>query len=229
MTTDASSRPSLGRALSRRAFVVGAAALLGACSRTTSQNLGAFYAVDPTLYAAMPDEKFPVPEVPSTSIKPQYVRQLVAYQGPEPAGTIVIDPGAKYLYLVLEGGQAMRYGIGVGREGFGWSGEAVIRRKAAWPPWTPPAEMIARQPETAQYAGGMPGGLANPLGARALYLYQGNVDTLYRIHGTNEPRSIGTNVSSGCIRMINQDVIDLYNRVPIGTRVVVLPAASPVA
>jgi lipoprotein-anchoring transpeptidase ErfK/SrfK len=119
---------------------------------------------------------------------------------------------------------AMRYGIGVGREGFSWSGDAVIQRKAEWPKWTPPAEMVARDPKAAEWANGLPGGLSNPLGARALYLFQGNRDTLYRIHGTTEPYSIGTNVSSGCIRLINQDIVDLYSRVPVGTRVVVLPA-----
>jgi len=228
MPMDTDLRPSLGRTLSRRAFVAGAGALLAACSRTGYVPEAA-YAVDPMLYAALPDERFQVPAVKSTDIKPQFARELVAYDGPEPAGTIIVDPATKYLHFVLEGGQAMRYGIGVGREGFGWSGRADIARKAAWPRWTPPAEMIARQPELEQYRHGMDPGLGNPLGARALYLYQDGRDTLYRIHGTNEPRSIGSNVSSGCIRLINQDVIDLYARVPVGTRVVVLEAAAPVA
>ncbi len=120
------------------------------------------------------------------------------------------------------GGKAIRYGIGVGRQGFSWSGTAVIKRKAKWPTWTPPAAMVARDDFAAQWAGGMPGGPKNPLGARALYLYQGNVDTLYRIHGTFAPSSIGKAVSSGCIRMINSDVADLYDRIPVGTKVVVV-------
>jgi lipoprotein-anchoring transpeptidase ErfK/SrfK len=154
-------------------------------------------------------------------IDPEYLRQVVAFDGRETPGTVVVDPSERFLYLVGENGQAMRYGVGVGREGFGWNGNATIRRKAVWPTWTPPKEMILRQPELREYANGMPGGLDNPLGARALYLYQGDRDTLYRIHGTNEPETIGTQVSSGCIRMINQDVIDLYRRVPTGSRVVV--------
>ncbi|MBV9637638.1 MAG: L,D-transpeptidase, partial [Methylobacteriaceae bacterium] len=123
-------------------------------------------------------------------------------------------------------GRAIRYGVGVGREGFGWSGTAEIRFKQEWPKWFPPPEMIERQPELRPYADGMPGGPGNPIGCRAMYLWQGNKDTLFRIHGTNEPQTIGSHVSSGCIRMINQDAIDLYNRVPIGTKVIVLPSAG---
>lgn len=122
----------------------------------------------------------------------------------------------------MKDGEAMRYGVGVGREGFAWAGRARIRRKAEWPKWTPPAEMIKRRPDLAKYRNGMPGGPDNPLGARALYLYQGSRDTLYRIHGTNEPWTIGQAMSSGCIRLLNDDVKDLYNRVGLGTRVVVL-------
>jgi lipoprotein-anchoring transpeptidase ErfK/SrfK len=151
-----------------------------------------------------------------------YLPQLVAYDTEEPKGTLVVDPQHRFLYLVLGGGQAKRYGIGVGREGFGWSGTAVVKRKAEWPPWLPPKDMQARDKEAAKWREGMPGGPKNPLGARALYLYQGEADTLYRIHGTRKPRSIGRAVSSGCIRMLNNDIIELYERVPIGTRVVVL-------
>jgi lipoprotein-anchoring transpeptidase ErfK/SrfK len=143
-------------------------------------------------------------------------RQLVDYAGNEPAGTVIIDPAHTFLYLTLGGGKAMRYGIGVGREGFQWSGVETINRKSEWPDWIPPAAMIARQPYLPRWIGGGPG---NPLGARALYL--GNTD--YRIHGTNAPDSIGKHMSSGCIRMLNADVIDLYNRVNIGTKVIVLP------
>ncbi len=143
-------------------------------------------------------------------------RQVVSYSAAERPGTIVIDTAHAYLYLTLGDGRAMRYGIGVGRQGFTWSGVETIRRKAEWPDWFPPAEMVARQPYLPRFVAGGPG---NPLGARALYL--GNTD--YRIHGTNDPTSIGKHVSSGCIRLLNADVIDLYNRVGIGTTVVVLP------
>jgi lipoprotein-anchoring transpeptidase ErfK/SrfK len=142
-------------------------------------------------------------------------RQLVFYPNNQPAGTIIIDTAHTFLYLTLSRGKALRYGIGVGRKGFTWSGIEKISRKAAWPDWIPPAEMVTRQPYLPRWVGGGPG---NPLGARALYL--GNTD--YRIHGTNNPASIGTQVSSGCIRMRNADVIDLYDRVAVGTKVVVL-------
>jgi len=161
-------------------------------------------------------------------IDPAYLRTRVAVQVREQPGTIVVDPRRRYLYLIGEGGYALRYGVGVGRQGFSWSGTATINSKQHWPDWYPPKEMIERQPElkrqlTELQSGiGMPGGPRNPLGSRALYLWQNNKDTLYRIHGTSEPWTIGRSVSSGCIRMINQDVIDLYDRVPIGTKVVVL-------
>ncbi|MBY0380841.1 MAG: L,D-transpeptidase family protein [Xanthobacteraceae bacterium] len=146
---------------------------------------------------------------------PRYEKQLVEYDSTEPAGTLIIDTPNKFLYLVQGHGQAMRYGIGVGRPGFTWSGVKKISAKREWPDWTPPAEMIARRPDLPRH---MEGGPENPLGARAMYLGS----TLYRIHGSNEPWTIGTNVSSGCIRMRNQDVIDLYDRVKVGTKVVVL-------
>jgi len=148
-------------------------------------------------------------------VAPIYLRQVVPYATRERAGTIVIDTGAHFLYLVLGDGQALRYGIGVARDGSEWSGSHRVTRKAEWPRWTPPAEMRKRQPGLPAF---MEGGLNNPLGARALYLGS----TLYRIHGTNEPWSIGRNVSSGCIRMTNADVIDLYERVQLNSRVVVL-------
>jgi lipoprotein-anchoring transpeptidase ErfK/SrfK len=145
----------------------------------------------------------------------------------EPPGTVVVDPSQRFLYLVTSEGRAIRYGIGVGREGFAWNGVATVQMKRQWPSWHPPVEMQARDARAREWRNGMPGGPTNPLGARALYLYRNGRDTLYRIHGTNEPRSIGRAVSSGCIRLLNADVIDLYNRVPIGTRVVVLPALGP--
>ena len=184
------------------------------------------------LYARIDGEPFPIPAVRLADIDPEYLRKAVYFPTSEPPGTIVIDAQNRFLYLVQGGGRALRYGVGVGRQGFGWSGVAAIHDKQEWPDWYPPKEMIARQPELRrqivelQSGLGVPGGPRNPLGARAMYLWQGNKDTLYRIHGTFEPWTIGTNVSSGCIRMINQDVIDLYRRVEPGAKVVVLPARS---
>ena len=146
-------------------------------------------------------------------IPKQFRRQTVNYSTNERVGTIIIDTGQRFLYLVGENGQALRYGVGVGRAGFEWKGRATIRRKAKWPSWYPPASMRRRQPELPVH---MAGGIDNPLGARALYLYQGGVDTLYRIHGTNQPWSIGKALSSGCVRMLNSDVEDLYTRVEMG-------------
>jgi lipoprotein-anchoring transpeptidase ErfK/SrfK len=159
---------------------------------------------------------------PRKELPPQFRRTTVEYRTREPAGTIVIDTKNTYLYLVLGNGQAMRYGIGVGREGFTWAGAERVSRMAEWPDWNPPAEMIERQPYLPRF---MAGGEGNPLGARALYLGK----TLYRIHGTNQPSTIGTFVSSGCIRLTNEDVTDLYTRVKVGTRVVVLPGKPPAA
>lgn len=179
-------------------------------------------------YGPVPGEPFPIPAAPLSRINPAFLRTRVNYQTRETPGTIVVDPARRYLYLVQEGGRALRYGVGVGREGFGWSGTAEIKDKQAWPDWYPPKEMIQRQPEIKKQVEelegglGVPGGTRNPLGARALYLWQNGKDTLYRIHGTLEPWTIGTSVSSGCIRLINQDAMDLYERVPLGSKVVVL-------
>jgi lipoprotein-anchoring transpeptidase ErfK/SrfK len=172
-------------------------------------------------------EPFPIVQSEIQKIPQKYRRRPVRFESEFTPGTIVIDTRQKFLYLVQPGGRAMRYGIGVGRQGFAWSGSAVIKRKAKWPTWTPPAEMVERDKFAAEWADGMPGGPRNPLGARALYLYQGHVDTLFRIHGTFVPSSIGKAVSSGCIRMLNADVADLYERVPTGTRVVVQQSADP--
>jgi len=171
-------------------------------------------------FAALP-QYAPQADQPSNGgtdedLGPALRRQVVDYPVSEPAGTIVIDTADAYLYLTLGGGKALRYGIGVGRQGFTWSGTETIVRKAEWPDWYPPAEMVARQPYLPRFVAGGPG---NPLGARAMYL--GNTD--YRIHGTNDPSSIGKHMSSGCIRLLNADVIDLYGRVGVGTKVVVLP------
>jgi lipoprotein-anchoring transpeptidase ErfK/SrfK len=155
----------------------------------------------------------------AAEVPAQFRRQVVSYPTREPAGTIVIDTPNTYLYYVLGGGQAIRYGIGVGRDGFTWSGVRAIERKTEWPDWIPPTEMIDRQPDLARW---MAGGPDNPLGARAMYL----AGTLYRIHGTSQPSTIGQRVSSGCIRMLNEDVIDLFGRVQVGTRVVVQPESG---
>jgi lipoprotein-anchoring transpeptidase ErfK/SrfK len=181
-----------------------------------------------SLYAGVSGEPFPIPALRLGEVDPAYLRREVSYPTNEPPGTIVVDPHGRYLYFILGGARAVRYGVGVGREGFGWSGVATIHDKQEWPDWYPPKEMLQRQPELMRSMSqlrsgiGMPGGPRNPLGARAMYLWQGNKDTLFRIHGTVEPWTIGRSVSSGCIRMINQDVIDLYKRVDVGARVVVL-------
>ena len=163
-----------------------------------------------------------------SEVDPVYRRQAVQYATRETPGTIVINPSEHFLYLVEQGGHALRYGVGVGGEGFGWSGVATVRSKQEWPDWHPTKEYLQRRPDVRlalnklESGEGMVAGLANPLGARALYLWQGNKDTLYRIHGTNEPWTIGKNVSSGCIRLTNEDIIDLYDRTRVGTKVVVL-------
>ena len=164
----------------------------------------------------VPAPAYANPQEDATDLRDDLQRQIVNYRTSEAPGTIIIDTPNTYLYLVLGGGKAMRYGIGVGREGFTWSGVKTIERKAEWPDWTPPPEMIQRQPYLPRFVAGGP---SNPLGARAMYL-SGSV---YRIHGTNDPSTIGGHVSSGCIRMVNEDVIDLYSRVTVGTKVVVMP------
>ena len=155
----------------------------------------------------------------SYQLDPEWQKQMVLYRTTEPPGTIIVSTAERHLYLVQPGGRALRYGIGIGRDGFTWSGTQTISRKAEWPAWTPPPEMIARQPYLPRHMAGGPG---NPLGARAMYLG----GTIYRIHGTNAPETIGTRVSSGCLRLTNADVSDLYSRVSVGTKVIVLPMAD---
>jgi lipoprotein-anchoring transpeptidase ErfK/SrfK len=173
-------------------------------------------------YGAVTDAGYRLPRIPIEKVKREYHRQVVNYDTSEKPGTIVVDTGRKFLYLVMADGKAMRYGIGVGREGFEWRGTARIAIKREWPTWTPPSAMIKRQPELAKYAGGMEPGLMNPLGARALYLFNKGGDSGYRLHGTPEWNSIGKAMSSGCIRLMNQDIIDLYNRVDTGAKVIVM-------
>ena len=175
------------------------------------------------MYAAIEGEAFPVKAADLKRVDPRYYRQEVAYPTQERPGTIVVDTMNRFLYLVQENGRAMRYGIGVGKAGLEFEGVGTVQYKRQWPRWTPTQDMIAREPERyGPLAGGMEPGVLNPLGPRALYLFKDGRDTLYRIHGTTEDWTIGKAVSSGCIRLLNQDIVDLYGRVPDGTRVVVL-------
>ena len=164
------------------------------------------------------DGEYDLPLVDRSKIPPEFHRQTVSYDGPEKPGTIVVDIDKRFLYLVQPGGQAVRYGVGVGKLGFSWRGQAYVGRKGVWPGWSPTKTMDKLHPDLPRSRAG---GVDNPLGARALYLYQGGRDILFRLHGTNEPWSIGEQVSSGCVRMLNEDVIDLYNRVPVGATVLV--------
>jgi len=206
----------------RRGFLIGMPLLLAACTSSGSQTRGSF---EPLLYAAIPDEAHPLPAIPLRAVPPELRRQEVDFDGNYGAGTVVVNTPQRRLYLALGNGRAVRYGVGVGREGLAFRGSAYIGRKAEWPRWTPTANMIRRDPDTnLPFANGVPGGINNPLGARALYLYRNGNDTMFRIHGTNQPQSIGLAMSSGCIRMLNHDVIDLYDRVPTGARVVVIQA-----
>jgi lipoprotein-anchoring transpeptidase ErfK/SrfK len=201
--------------ISRRGFLVGLPLMLAGCASTVPQY---------TNYAALPNEQFPLRAVPAEKIKPELRRQEVAYETAHPVGTVVVDTPARRAYYVLGNGRAIRYGVGVGRAGLALAGSAYVGRKAEWPTWTPTANMQRREARYRKLAGGMPGGPNNPLGARAMYLYRGGKDTHFRIHGTNQPESIGLAMSSGCIRMMNHDVIDLYERVKIGAKVVVIQA-----
>lgn len=199
---------------------------LSACSASMPRMAGAPTTQIVADYGEVVDAGYTVPAVPIQRLEERFKRQVVRYPTAEEPGTIVVDTPNKFLYFILPNGEAVRYGIGVGREGFAWQGEAYVAWKQAWPRWHPPVEMIERQPELERYAdGGQDPGLRNPLGARALYLFdQDGNDTLYRLHGTPEWASIGTAASSGCIRLMNQDIIDLYDRVQPGrqAKVVVL-------
>ncbi|WP_347311227.1 L,D-transpeptidase [Defluviimonas sp. SAOS-178_SWC] len=219
-----------------RVFALLAVASLAACGAPTQQSR-----FDPTTgvapavvspevvarYQSVQDADVVIPAVAAGYLTGQNPRTEVFYFGPDKPGSIVVDPYARVLYHIHEGGTATRYGIAVGREGYGFSGDAVIGRKQVWPSWTPTKNMIRREPDVyGPVAGGLPGGLDNPLGARALYLYRGGRDTFYRIHGTNNASTIGRATSAGCIRLFNQDIIDLFEKVPNGTRVHVRGAAE---
>ena len=198
-----------GHALSRRAVLVGLPLFVAGCAGGG--------------YGSVQDGGFTIPPVDVTAMDPDLMRREVAWHGKEKPGSIVVNVPQRRLYLVQEGGRALRYGVGVGRaEGLNFRGSAVIGRKEKWPHWTPTANMMAAMPRYRPYAGGLDGGPDNPLGPRALYLYRDGRDTFFRLHGTTEPETIGTAVSSGCIRLFNQDIIDLYDRVKVGTRVTVV-------
>ncbi len=185
------------------------------------------------MYAARVDEGFQLPAIPIAKIDPKYLRQIVPDPTGEKPGTIVVDTSQHFLYLVRDGGRAIRYGVSLGKAGFEWTGSAVVQWKKKWPTWTPPADMVQRDPKLAKYAAGMPPGPTNPLGARALYLFRDGSDTMYRLHGTPAWDSIGKSASSGCVRFINQDIIDLYSRVqgvmPIHVRANLSPGARMAA
>jgi lipoprotein-anchoring transpeptidase ErfK/SrfK len=226
---------TLANPLPRRSFLVALGALALAGCTTTRAPLPTPVAVrpqrpavpeTPPMYYARPEEKFPIPAVDMAKLDRRFWREEIDYPTQEKVGTLIVDTPNKYLYHVRPGGRAMRYGIGVGREGFAWSGRAIVAYKRQWPRWTPPDSMVARQPELKPYSianGGMDPGLRNPLGARALYIHQNGQDTLYRLHGTPEARTIGKAVSSGCIRLLNQDVIHLHDHVRDGSTIVVIP------
>lgn len=223
IAADAAPRQADG--LLRRSFLLGAAASLGAlalggCASTGGVSL----AEAQRMYGPLPNERFPIPAVNVSKINPKYFRQKVRYDSEESVGTIIVDPRNHFVYRIEGDGYATRYGVSVGRAGFLWNGDAYIGRKAEWPVWTPPKEMIARQPEAAKYAGGMAPGLDNPLGARTLYLYQDGRYTLYTLYSTRVAETIGKGISSGCIGLLTQDMMDLYARTPVNTKVVVLPA-----
>ncbi|QCI99740.1 L,D-transpeptidase [Agrobacterium larrymoorei] len=223
----------------RRSFLLGTGGLaltaLGGCTTTPRETVEVRPKFDPyyaEVYGPKPDEQFPLPAIPYEKIDRRFYRQMVDNPTGERPGTIVVDTANHFLYLTYENNQAMRYGVGLGRQGFEWSGRGVIQYKRQWPRWTPPDEMIARQPELQPYSsanGGMAPGLMNPLGARALYIFKDGQDTIYRLHGSPEWWTIGKSVSSGCVRLMNQDIVDLYNRVPDGTPIVVTSLAPPAA
>jgi lipoprotein-anchoring transpeptidase ErfK/SrfK len=216
--------PPRTQGLSRRSFLLGSAGLsaagLAGCGTTGDVSV----AEAQKLYGPVSDARFPIPAADISKVDPKYYRRIVPYATREAAGTIIVDPKNYYVYRVEGDGTATRYGANVGRNGFRWNGEAYIGRKAEWAVWTPPAEMIRRQPEAAKWARGMPPGLDNPLGARTLYLYQNGAYTLYTIYASSDVESIGSGITSGCVGLLTQDMMHLYDRTPVRTKVIVLPA-----
>lgn len=225
---------ALGNKMLRRTFLLGMGTMaVSGCvssSPTPVMDIAPPPApVVPPMYYALPQEEFPIPELDVSRFDPAYWRTEVDYDTPEKPGTLIVDTPNKYLYHVLQDGRATRYGIGVGRDGFSWAGRATVAYKRKWPRWTPPDEMVARQPELEPYSianGGMAPGLTNPLGARALYIHKDGKDTIYRIHGSMEAWTMGRAVSSGCIRLVNHDIIHLYDNVRDGSTLVVLADPS---
>jgi lipoprotein-anchoring transpeptidase ErfK/SrfK len=211
--------------LDRRSFLFGSAISVGALSLAgcVTQD-GMSVAEAAKLYGPVPEEKFPIPAVDIAKVDPKYYRRTVRYDTKEAPGTIIVDPGNYYVYRIEGDGSATRYGANVGRDGFRWNGDAYVGRKSEWATWTPPREMIKRQPEAAKWARGMPGGPENPLGARTLHLYQNGAYTLYTIYASSDPESIGSGITSGCVGLLSQDMIHLYSQTPVKTKVVVLPA-----
>jgi lipoprotein-anchoring transpeptidase ErfK/SrfK len=218
---EAAARPGT---VSRRAMLLGSAAALGALALAGCASGGMSIAQAEKYYGPRPDERFPIPAVNVAKVNPKYFRRTVSYKSAEAVGTIIVDPKNHFVYRIDGDNMATRYGVSVGRDGFRWNGEAYVGRKSEWPIWTPPKEMIERQPEAAKYAGGMAPGLDNPLGARALHLYQDGVYTLYTLYSTIRPETIGRGISSGCIGLLTQDMIELYDRTPVDTKVIVLKA-----
>ena len=235
-------RQSPSQSLNRRSALLGLGAVsltgLAACTRSlelpelqlddvTTGSIRPKISVDKqvtrpdVMYASFADEGFVLPQIPYEKLEPRLRRQIVVDPTGEAPGTIVVRLQERFLYYVQPGGDALRYGVGIGRDGFLWSGRANIQYGKKWPTWTPPPEMIKRKPELEKWRGGQPGGLDNPLGARALYIFKDGADTGYRVHGSPEWWTIGQAMSSGCVRMINQDVIDLFNRVHGKTPIVV--------
>jgi len=217
--------------MTRRHMMLGAASLaslaLVGCATTTPTPpvVSGPPPIPPNVankYAALPFERFPIPAARIDLVDPQFWRQEVDNITGEKPGTVVVDTPNRFLYWTMPDGRAMRYGVGIGRDGFSWGGRARIAYKREWPRWTPPSEMIARQPELEQYRHGMEPNLDNPLGPRALYIHNEGGDTLYRVHGNMDARTIGKAVSSGCVRLLYQDIIDLYERVPDGSPIVVI-------
>ena len=211
--------------LDRRSFLVGSASLSALALAGCAVNDGNMSLAEAEIvYGPVPAEKFPIPAADIRQLDRKYLRKTLPYETSEAPGTVIVDPANYYVYRIEEGGLATRYGANVGRDGFRWNGDAYVGRKSEWATWTPPAEMIKRQPEAAKYARGMPGGLDNPLGARTLHLYQNGRYTLYTIYASSDPESIGSGITSGCVGLLSQDMIHLYERTPVKTKVVVLPA-----
>jgi lipoprotein-anchoring transpeptidase ErfK/SrfK len=213
--------------LSRRSFLVGSAlglgtVGLGGCATTDGNGMSLAEATK--IYGPVPDKRFPIPAADISKVDPRFYRRTVRYETNEVPGTIIVDPRNYYVYRIERDGIATRYGANVGRDGFRWSGNAYVGRKAEWPTWTPPKEMIRRQPEAGRWARGMPGGLDNPLGARTLYLYQNGAYTLYTIYASSDVESIGSGITSGCVGLLTQDMMHLYDRTSVKTKVIVLPA-----